>query len=217
MQSNKNIFEFYQSSGIYDRVIFRKNNESKLDKLNKLKLKILNLKEIYNKKDDQIVFFDGDTHSNVMIVGDAPGVVDEINCKPFSGEIGKLLNKMLAAINLDRSKVYLTNIINFRLSDNKMPSKIDILRFKPLIEEHIDIINPQIIFLLGFVTLKVFFENKISIIEARGKWFKLEIKGKQIDCIMSFHPQFLSKQPQQKKLSWEDLKKLKAKINERNL
>ena len=95
-----------------------------------------------------------------MIIGDVPGISDEINNKPFSGDVGLLLNKMLKAIKLDRKKVYLTNIINFRLPDNRKLSDYDIKIFKPLIYEHIEIINPKLIMLFGASALKTFFYNK---------------------------------------------------------
>lgn len=217
MQNNKNIFDFYQSSGIYNRIIFKQKKVEKVSTLNDLKDKILSLKDFYNKNHDQIIFSDGSKNSKIMIIGDAPGVKDEINQKPFSGEAGELLDKMLNAINIDRSKVYLTNIINFRLADNKKPSAEDIQRFKPLIYEHINIINPKVIFLLGSIVLEVLSNKNFSISEARGNWIKLNINNNTIDCLPSFHPSFLLQQPTQKKSSWEDLKKLKIRIDQENL
>ncbi len=217
MQNNKNIFNFYQSSGIYDRVIFKKKEFKKIPTISDLKQKILTLKNIYFKKEDQIVFYDGNNTSKIMFIGDTPGVSDEINGKPFSGEIGALLDKMLLAINLDKSKVYLTNVINYRLPDNRKPNEEDIQRFKPLIFEHIKIINPKIIFLLGSVALDALFDKKNSISKTRGNWLQLEINNNKIDCMPSFHPSFLLRQPEQKKLSWEHLKKLKIKITQKKL
>ena len=95
MQYNKNIFDFYQSSGIYDRIIFRnrnKNNNNHLT-IEKLIEKTLSLKSRYNKQNDQLVFSDGNNKSKIMIIGDAPGISDEINNKPFSGDVGLLLIK----------------------------------------------------------------------------------------------------------------------------
>ena len=129
MHIDKNILDFYQSSGLYDRVILRKSNiENKLTLIN-LKTKIASLASFYNKNKNQAVFSDGNENSKIMIIGDMPGVSDEIKKKPFSGDAGELLDKMLLAINLDRNKVYLTNIINYRLEDNKKPSEKDIQKF----------------------------------------------------------------------------------------
>ena len=137
MQNNKNIFEFYQSSGLYDRVIFKNKNKKNSPTLEKLKEKILSLKNIYSKQSHQLVFSDGNSKSKIMLIGDSPSISDEINGKPFSEDTGLLLDKMLGAINLDRNKVYLTNIVNFRLPDNRKLSENDIVNFQPLILDHI--------------------------------------------------------------------------------
>ena len=217
MQNIKNIYNFYQSSGVYDRVIFQNKNIKKQTTIIDLKQKILALKEVYGKTKEQLVLSDGNIQSKIMIIGDMPGVSDEISNQPFSGDVGVLLNKMLNAIELDRSKVYLTNIINYRLADNKKPNLSDISRFKPLVLEHIEICKPVVILLLGSVAFETFFGNKNSIAKARGNWLDLTIKGKKIKCLPSYHPFFLIRQPEQKKYSWEDLKLLKKKINEEKL
>ena len=213
MQNIKNIFNFYQSYGIYDRVIFKKEKIKNHLTIEKLIEKTLSLRNIYNKQNDQLVFSDGDNKSKIMIIGDAPGISYEIYNKPFSGDIGLLLNKMLKAIKLDRTKVYLTNIINFRLPDNKKLSDYDIKIFKPLIYEHIEIINPKLIMLFGTSALKTFFNNEESISKARGKWLNLKIKNNTYSCMPSFHPNFLINQPSQKINSWQDLKEFKIRID----
>ena len=213
MQNNKNIFDFYQSSGIYDRIIFKNKNNNNHLTIEKLIEKTLSLRNIYHKQINQLVFSDGNNKSKIMIIGDAPGISDEINNKPFSGDVGLLLNKMLKAIKLDRTKVYLTNIINFRLPDNKKLSDYDIKIFKPLIFEHIEIINPKLIMLFGTSALKTFFNNEESISKARGKWLNLKIKNNTYSCMPSFHPNFLINQPSQKINSWQDLKEFKIRID----
>ena len=217
MQNNKNIFNFYQSSGIYDRVIFKNKINNNHPTLEKLIEKTLSLKNIYNKQSNQLVFSDGNKKSKIMIIGDAPGISDEINNIPFSGEVGLLLNKMLEAIELNRKKVYLTNIVNYRLPDNKKLDDYDIKNFKPLIFEHIEIINPKLIMILGSSALKTLFENEQSISKSRGKWLELHIKNNTYSCMPSFHPNFLLNQPSQKKFSWEDLKEFKSQIDKENL
>jgi len=213
MQNNKNIFDFYQSFGLYDRVIFKKKNNENHPTLEKLVEKILSLKNIYNKNSDQLVFSDGNIRSKIMIIGDAPGISDEIKNKPFSGESGLLLNKMLEAIGLDRTKVYLTNVINFRLPDNKKLDDNDIRYFKPLIFDHIKIINPKLVMILGNSTLRTFVDKQQSISKSRGQWFELNINNNIYNCMPSYHPSFLIKQPLQKKFSWLDLKEFKNQID----
>ena len=211
MIQNKNIFDFYQSSGVYDRVIFNKKISNNCLTLNDLKKKINNLKDFYNKKQDQIVFSDGNSKSKIMIIGDAPGTSDEINGKPFSGESGELLDKMLLAINLNRNKVYLTNIINFRLQDNKKLGSFEIKNYRSIILDHIKIINPKIIFILGSVTFNFFFENTQSLTKLRGHWNKIKIGNSEYDCLPSYHPAFLLRQPSQKKVSVGRFKKTQNK------
>jgi|TARA_A100001015_G_scaffold62033_1_gene68407 DNA polymerase len=212
MHIDKNILDFYQSSGLYDRIILRKSNiENKLTLIN-LKTKIASLASFYNKNKNQAVFSDGNENSKIMIIGDMPGVSDEIKKKPFSGDAGELLDKMLLAINLDRNKVYLTNIINYRLEDNKKPSEKDIQKFLPLIIDHISIINPKIVLLMGAVTSQALIGKENSISKIRGKWFNLKIKNKFINFMPTLHPVFLMRQSEQKKLAWEDLKRFYNKL-----
>ena len=212
MQNNKNIFEFYQSSGLYDRVIFKNKNKKNSPTLEKLKEKILSLKNIYNKQSDQLVFSDGNSKSKIMLIGDSPGISDEINGKPFSEDTGLLLDKMLEAINLDRNKVYLTNVVNFRLPDNRKLSENDIVNFQPLILDHIKIINPELIMILGSDALKTLFNEQQSITKIRGKWLNLRINNYTYSCMSSYHPNFLIRQPSQKKFAWSDLQEFRDRI-----
>jgi DNA polymerase len=217
MQNNKNIFEFYQSSGLYDRVIFKNKNKKNSPTLEKLKEKILSLKNIYNKQSDQLVFSDGNSKSKIMLIGDSPGISDEINGKPFSEDTGLLLDKMLEAINLDRNKVYLTNVVNFRLPDNRKLSENDIVNFQPLILDHIKIINPKLIMILGSTALKTLFNEQQSITKIRGKWLKLIINNNTYSCMSSYHPNFLIRQPSQKKFAWSDLQEFRDRIHKEKL
>ena len=213
-QNLKNVRDFYQSSGLYNRVIFKNNTSNSKNTIEQLKEKVLNLSKHYNKSENELVFSDGNIKSKIMIIGDAPGVTDEVEKKPFAGEAGDLLNKMLGAINLDRSNVYITNVVSYRLADNKKPESKDVDYFKPLLLEHIQIMSPEIILLLGTIALKTLFENTLPISKERGIWKHLKLGNKIIPCIPSFHPSFLLRQSQQKKLSWEDLKKLRDRINQ---
>lgn len=213
MQNLKNIYDFYQSSGLYDRVILKNNTLTPNKTIEDLKSEILKFSNFYNKSNDELVFSDGNIKSKIMIIGEAPGVTDEIERKPFCGETGELLDKMLNAIGLNRDKTYITNVINFRLADNKKPSLEDINRFKPFLIEHIKIANPEYILILGSIALQSLFNNALPISKERGNWKELKVNNKRILCMPSFHPSFLLRQIQQKKLSWEDLKKFRDKIN----
>ena len=134
--------------------------------------------------------------------------------RPFVGEAGKLLDKMLSAINLDRDSVYITNVINYRPPDNRKPTSDEINLFLPYLKEHIQLINPRLILLLGSTALEAFFNKEYSITKIRGTWLKIEIKNKVFNCLPSFHPAFLLRQPEQKKQSWTDLQIIRDSLKE---
>jgi len=186
---------------------------SKIQKLEKLKKKILEIKNCDLKKNaTNIVFGDGNINANIMIVGEGPGAQEDIIGKPFIGRAGKLLDKMLESINLDRKKVYISNIVNYRPPENRRPTDLEISRYLPYIQKHIEIINPKILFLLGSTALNTLIGDEKVISVARGKWIQKEIGTIKPWIIVSFHPAFLMRQPQQKKLAWIDLKMIRDKI-----
>tara|TARA_B100001123_G_C15277147_1_gene1012609 strand:+ start:721 stop:1425 length:705 start_codon:yes stop_codon:yes gene_type:complete len=185
---------------------------TKLEKLNKLKKKIQLIKNCELKKNaTNLVFGDGNIHSKIMIIGEGPGANEDIEGKPFVGRAGKLLDKMLEAIKLDRTKVYISNVVNYRPPANRKPTDLEIERYLPILIKHIEIINPKILVLLGSTALNALIGNEIVISKARGKWIQKEIGTLKLWIIASFHPAFLMRQPEQKKLSWIDLKMVRDK------
>tara|TARA_B100001750_G_C15362906_1_gene523175 strand:+ start:90 stop:821 length:732 start_codon:yes stop_codon:yes gene_type:complete len=190
-------------------------NGTKHDKLIQLKLKIENIKNCELKKNaTKIVFSDGNINSNIMIVGEGPGAQEDKIGTPFVGRAGQLLDKMLKAINLDRKKVYITNVVNYRPPSNRKPTLEEINRYLPFLITHIETIKPKILVLLGSTALNAILGDKEVISKARGKWVKKEFNVFSTWIISSFHPAFLMRQPDQKKLSWIDLKMIKKKMNE---
>ena len=186
---------------------------SKIQKLEKLKKKILEIKNCDLKKNaTNVVFGDGNINANIMIVGEGPGAQEDIIGKPFIGRAGKLLDKMLESINLDRKKVYISNIVNYRPPENRRPTDLEISRYLPYIQKHIEIINPKILVLLGSTALNTLIGDEEVISKVRGKWIQKEIGTIKPWIIVSFHPAFLMRQPQQKKLAWIDLKMIRDKI-----
>lgn len=214
--SNK-VFEYYHSIGVYDRIIFKEKINNKIEELEILKKEIENKGYIYNKQKENLVFSDGNLNSKIMLIGEAPGFNEEKLNKPFVGEAGQLLDKMLAAINILRDQVYITNVVNFRPPDNRKPNIQEIQLFRPLIEKHIEIIDPKVILLLGSTALESFFDKKYSITKIRGSWLQIKIKNKVYETIPTFHPAFLLRQADQKKFSWEDLKEFKKYIDNNNI
>ncbi len=182
--------------------------------LKNLKSKILNVNNCDLKKNaKQIVFNDGDFNSSVMIVGEGPDQKDDEIGKPFIGDAGQLLNKMLNAIKLKRESVYITNVINYRPPNNRKPETAEINRYSEFLREHISIIDPKILILMGSTAMEALFGSKIKISKERGVWKEVIINNKTYLTIITFHPAYLLRQADQKKYSWADLKEIRKKIN----
>ena len=187
-------------------------------KLNYLKAKINNINNCDLKNNGkQIVFSDGNSKSPVMIVGEGPGQKEDEIGKPFVGDAGALLNKMLNSININRDKIYITNVINYRTPDDKKPEAIEIAKYSNFLREHISIIDPKLLILMGSTAMEALLGSKIKISKERGGWKEIIVKQKTYLTMVTFHPAYLLRLPDQKKYSWLDLKKIRKKIDELNL
>ena len=185
---------------------------NKTDNLEKLKKTIQNIKNCSLKANAiNMVFSDGNPKSKIMLIGEAPGANEDKEGLPFVGQAGALLDKMLASINLDRKKVYISNIINYRPPDNRRPTDEEIKRYLPFITKHIEIINPKILVLLGSTAMNALIGNKDVISKMRGKWIERKFGNCNTSVIITFHPAFLMRQPAQKKMAWIDLKMIRDK------
>ena len=175
-------------------------SDNKADNLERLKKSIRNIKNCSLKSSStNMVFSDGNPKSKIMLIGEAPGANEDKEGLPFVGRAGALLDKMLAAINLDRKKVYISNIINFRPPDNRRPTDEEIKRYLPFISKHIEIINPKILVLLGSTAMNALIGDAIVISKMRGKWIEKQFGSCKTSVIITFHPAFLMRQPAQKK------------------
>ena len=184
----------------------------KADSLDRLKKSINNIKNCSLKSNaNNIVFSDGNPKSKIMLIGEAPGANEDEEGVPFVGRAGALLDKMLASIDLDRKKVYISNIINYRPPDNRRPTDEEIKRYLPFITKHIEIINPKILVLLGSTAMNALIGNEVVISKMRGKWIKKKFGSCETSVIITFHPAFLMRQPAQKKMAWIDLKMIRDK------
>ena len=191
-------------------------NKSKL--LENLKEKISNIDNCELKNHaTQLVFSDGTSESQLMIVGEGPGQKEDELGKPFVGDAGMLLNKMLKAINIDRNKVYITNVVNYRPPNNRKPEPAEIIRYSNFLREHISIIDPKILILMGSSAMEALFGSKIRISKERGAWKEVIVNQKTYLTMITFHPAYLLRQPDQKKYSWSDLKEIRKKIDELDL
>ena len=200
----------------------RKNySKEKVDKVKEL----IDLKELINSVENcdlknnskKIVLGDGNINSPIMLVGEAPGMKEDSAGITFLGEVGDLLKKMLNAINIKKENIYNTYAVNFRPPEDRKPSPSEIKRYSQFLQKHISIIKPKIIILMGSTAMESLtgLNSKISI--ERGKWKEVIIQNTSYDVIITFNPSYLLRVPENKKYSWEDLKKIKKKIDELNL
>ena len=212
-------YEFLNYNLIYNNKAINRYNrdnfelsEDKSKSLDLLKKSIINQKNCDLKKHAQnIVFSDGNPKSKIMVIGEAPGANEDQEGLPFVGRAGQLLDKMLSAINLDRKKVYISNIINYRPPENRRPTEAEIKRYLPFISKHIEIINPKILVLLGSTAMNALIGDEIVISKMRGKWIEKQFGSCKTSVIITFHPAFLMRQPAQKKMAWIDLKMIRDK------
>ena len=183
----------------------------KNQKLSNLKKLVLKLNKNFPGKN--LVFSDGNIDAKVMIVGEAPGRIEDKIQKPFVGRAGKLLDGLLETIQLDRSKVYITNVVNYRPDKNRKPTPEEINEFKKLLFKHIEIIKPKCVLLLGATAATAILNHIGPLSEVRGKWKNVKIINSYFDILTTFHPAFLLRQPAQKKSSIEDLLEFKRKLS----
>ena len=222
-QNNNNyedIIDLFEINYVYEnKPIKRTLNEPNLENrqflLENLKKKILNISECELKKNsNQIVFGDGNTNSPIMIIGEGPGQKEDEMGKPFVGDAGLLLNRMLQSINIKRPKVYITNVVNYRPPNNRKPETSEINKYSIFLREHISIIDPKILILMGSTAMEALYGQTLKISKERGIWKELIVNQKTYLTILTFHPAYLLRQPEQKKFSWVDLKIIKKKMDE---
>ena len=206
---NHNLIYNNKAINRYKNVSFEISAD-KIDNLERLKKSIQSIKNCSLKENAKnMVFSDGNPRSKIMLIGEAPGANEDEEALPFVGRAGALLDKMLSAINLDRKKVYISNIVNYRPPDNRRPTDEEIKRYLPFITKHIEIINPKIIVLLGSTAMNALIGKEVVISKMRGKWIEKKFGNCKASVIITFHPAFLMRQPAQKKMAWIDLKMIR--------
>jgi len=200
------------------KIVEKSDNYDQNDKAELLKIlkKQINSIENCNLKDNSqnLILGDGNINSPIMIIGEAPGVEEDKSGTIFKGEVGELLNKMLLAIDIKRKNIYCSYAINFRPPEDRKPTSQEIKRYSIFLKEHISIINPKIIFLMGSSAMEAVTGINSKISSERGEWKEIILKNKTYSIMISFNPSYLIRFPENKKYSWEDLKKIKQKINE---
>ena len=189
------------------------DDSQKLEKLKELK-KQLNSIENCNLKinSKNLTIGDGDINSPLMIVGETPGYEEDKSGLTFQGEIGDLLKKMFSAININLESIYKTYSINFRPPDDRRPSSQEIKRYSVFLKEHISIIDPKIIILLGGTAMEALTGLNSKITDERGKWKEIILKNKSYPLLITYNPSYLLRYPEYKRQSWEDLKNIREQI-----
>jgi uracil-DNA glycosylase family 4 len=160
------------------------------------------------------VFADGSPESRIMLIGEAPGHDEDREGLPFIGRAGKLLDLMLAAIGLDRTKVYITNVLPWRPPQNRDPSPEEAAICLPFLRRHIELVEPKLMVLLGAVAVRNVLGINEGIMRARGKWDVYQTGQFSVPVMPTLHPAFLLRQPAAKRLAWRDLLAISAKIDE---
>lgn len=187
----------------------------KSELLNDLKKQINSIENCNLKDNSQnLVLGDGNINSPLMLIGEAPGIEEDRSSMSFKGEIGELLKKMLLAIKIKRENIYCSYAINYRPPEDRKPTSIEIKRYSVFLKEHISIINPKIIILMGSSAMEAVTGINTKISSERGKWKEILLKNKTYPLMITFNPSYLIRFPENKKYSWEDLKRIRQKIED---
>ena len=234
-QSNKEYLEFLKQSGVHSFLKETPNNylkdqqnetnialnkdKKRLDEIteiNELIPLIINHKSSLQNTAKNLVLFDGNTKSKLMIIGEAPGIEEDEQGLPFVGSAGQLLNKMLSAIQLERKDIYITNTIPWKLPQNRTPTDQEILEFLPFLQRQIEIIKPKIIYLLGTTAAKAILSTPLSLDTLRARWHDYNSinMDTSVKVLVSYHPSTLLQSPKLKKEAWVDLQMLQKELNE---
>ncbi len=156
----------------------------------------------------RLVFADGNPEARVMFVGEAPGRDEDIAGLPFVGRSGKLLDRMIAAIGLDRTSAYIANVIPWRPPGNRTPTPQETQICLPFIQRQIELVNPDVLVTLGNPSTQTLLATREGIMRTRGKWFDYDTGTRTIRAMATFHPAYLLRSPSYKRLSWQDLRSI---------
>jgi len=154
----------------------------------------------------RLVFSDGNPKARIMFVGEAPGRDEDLEGLPFVGRSGKLLDRMIAAIGLDRSKAYIANVIPWRPPGNRTPTPQETQICLPFVQRQIELVDPDILVTLGNPSTQTLLSTREGIMRTRGKWFDYDTGTRTIRALPTFHPAYLLRSPSYKRMSWQDLR-----------
>lgn len=160
------------------------------------------------------VFADGNAEANVMVIGEAPGAEEDRSGLPFVGKSGKLLDRMLASIGLDRDTVYITNVVPWRPVENRKPTPDEVAACLPFVTRHIELVDPQVLILLGGASASALLARHDGINRLRGRWFDYASPGlpRPVPAMATFHPAYLLRTPAAKREAWRDLLQVRKRL-----
>jgi uracil-DNA glycosylase len=160
----------------------------------------------------QLVFADGNPDGRVMFVGEAPGYEEDLSGRPFVGRSGKLLDRMMEAIGLDRGSAYIANVVPWRPPGNRTPTPQETAICLPFIRRQIELADPDILVCLGQPSTQTLLGTREGITRTRGRWFKYDTGSREIRALATLHPAYLLRQPLQKRLAWRDFLAIKKAL-----
>jgi uracil-DNA glycosylase family 4 len=156
----------------------------------------------------RLVFADGNPQARIMFVGEAPGREEDIEGLPFVGRSGKLLDRMIAAIGLDRGNAYIANVIPWRPPGNRTPTPQETQICLPFIQRQIELVNPDVLVTLGNPSTQTLLSTREGIMKTRGRWFDYDTGTRVIRALATFHPAYLLRSPSYKRMAWQDLRSI---------
>src|SRR3954447_1247782 len=164
----------------------------------------------------RLVFADGNSQARVMFVGEAPGRDEDIEGLPFVGRSGQLLNRMLAAIGLNRSTAYIANVIPWRPPGNRTPTPQETQICLPFIQRQIELVNPDVLVTLGNPSTQTLLATREGIMKTRGKWLEFDTGTRVIRAMATFHPAYLLRSPSYKRMAWQDLRAIAKALEQQD-
>ena len=163
----------------------------------------------------RLVFADGNPQARIMFVGEAPGREEDIEGLPFVGRSGKLLDRMISAIGLDRSSVYIANVIPWRPPGNRTPTPQETQICLPFIQRQIELVNPDVLVTLGNPSTQTLLSTREGIMKTRGRWFDYDTGTRVIRALATFHPAYLLRSPSYKRMAWQDLRAIAKALEQK--
>ncbi len=207
------VLKWFSDMGVSDVLgdSFSESSNNKISTLAELKEAMAKVDISIKHCATNMVFGMGNTKANILLLGEAPGAEEDKQGLPFVGQSGQLLDKVLAAIGLDRTKVYITNILPWRPPGNRTPNTQEVALFRPYVLKHISLISPKVVVCLGGTSTKALLQTTDGIMKLHGRWTTTE--GISAKIMPTFHPAYLLRSPSQKREFWRDFLMIKEEIS----